>query len=187
MKNLFLTTVLTLFLSGNLLAQATPVTPETKKTTKEKSYSFTFDTDNSEENSSVSIKRNDDIYKFSAKFHESKTGSIKKLLVDKLGNSNLTVIGDTFRWIETENGEKLYDCKLTDSTLKIYVDKEYANSKVIDMMDELGVVLKDAISGTDSKKEAKESAERELRKAERELARAKRELERAKRKTRNTN
>ena len=41
-----------------------------------------FDTDDKEDNSSVSIKRNDDIYKFSARFHESKTGSIKKLLVE---------------------------------------------------------------------------------------------------------
>ena len=183
MKNLFLTTVVALFLSTSLFSQTKPTPPETPK--KGTSYSITFDTDDKEDNSSVSIKRNDDIYKFSARFHESKTGSIKKLLVDKLGKSNLNIIGDTYRWVKSEGGEKLYDCKLTDTTLKIYVDKEYANSKIVDMMDEFGIVLKDAISGTDSKKEAKETAERDLKRAEKELARAKRALERAKRKMRN--
>ncbi|QTE22778.1 hypothetical protein [Polaribacter cellanae] len=133
------------------------------------------------------IKRNDNIYKFTARFHKSKTGAIKKLLVDKLGNSNLTTSGDTFRWIKTENGDKLYDCKLTDDTLKIYVDKEYANSKIVEMMSDFGEVLKDAISGTDSKEEAKKIAESELKSAERELERAKRVLEKVKRRLERNN
>ena len=184
MKHLFLISVFVLFLTTSLKAQKTPEPPKPPKTTKSTSYSITFDTDEAEDNSSVSIKRNEDVYKFNAKFHESKTGTVKKMLVDKLGNANLKVDGDTFRWIKSENGEKLYDCKLTETTLKIYVDKEYANSKIVNMIDDFGTDLKDAISGTDSKKEAKENAERELKRAERELKRAKRELERVKRKSR---
>lgn len=187
MRTLFLTIALVLFLGNNFYAQTTPTPPETPKVSKSTSYSITFDTDDAEDNSSVSIKRNDDIYKFSARFHESKTGSIKKLLVDKFGKSNLKIVGDTYRWVKNEKGEKLYDCKLTETTLKLYVDKEYANSKIITMMDEFGVVLKDAISGTDSKKEAKENAERDLKRAERDLARAKRALERAKKQIRKSN
>lgn len=188
MKHLFLPTVIALFLSSSLLAQKTPTPPETPKTTtssttKSTSYSITFDTDDKESNSSVSIKKNENVYKFNARFHESKTGSIKKLLIDKLGKSNLTIDGDTFRWVKTEDGDKLYDCKLTDNTLKIYVDKEYANSKIVDMMIEFGSVLKDAISGTDSEEEAKKDAETELKRAERALERAKREVERLKRKS----
>lgn len=185
MKHLFLISVVALFLTTNLLAQKKPTPPQTPKTTKGTSYSITFDTDEEEDNSSVSIKRNDNVYKFNAKFHESKTGSIKKLLIDKLGKSNLKVDGDTYRWIKTESGDKYYDCKLTDNSLKIYIDKEYASSKFIEMMDEFGTVLKDAISGTDSEEEAKKDAERALKDAERALARAKREVERLKRKARN--
>lgn len=180
MKTVFLSAVLViaLFISNNIFAQTA-----TSTTSKETSYSITFDTDDKEDNSSVSIKRNDDVYKLSARFHESKTGTIKKLLVDKLGKTDLTILGDTFRWVKNENGKKIYDCKLTDDTLKIYIDKEFANSKTVTMMDEFGNVLKDAISGTDSKKEAQEDAERALKRAERELAIAKRALERVKRKT----
>lgn len=183
MRTLILTTTAIAFFIVNSVCAQTP--PETPKKSKGTSYSITFDTDEEEDNSSVSIKRNDDIYKFNAKFHESKTGSIKKLLIDKLGKSNLKVDGDIFRWIKSENGDKLYDCKLTETTLKIYVDKEYANSKLVAMMDEFGTVLKDAISGTDSKKQAKEDAERELKRAERALERAKKELERVKRRANN--
>ena len=89
----------------------------------------------------------------------------------------MSVSGNTYRWIKNENGEKLYDCKLTENNLKIYVDKEYATSTMISMMDEFGDVLRDAISGTDSK----EAAERELKIAKKRLEEAKQDLERAKR------
>lgn len=185
MKHLFLPTVIALFLVTNIFAQKTPTPPETPKTTatKSTSYSITFDTDDAEDNSSVSIKRNNNVYKFNARFHENKTGNLKKLLIDKLGKSNLKVDGDTYRWIKTEDGDKLYDCKLTDTTLKIYVDKEYANSRIVDMISEFGSVLKDAISGKDSEEEVKKDAERELKRAERALEKAKREVEKLKRKS----
>jgi hypothetical protein len=183
MKNLFSITVVILFLSGITFGQATPKPPKPPKTTsssttKSNSYSISFDTDAKEGNSSVSIKRNDNIYKFSAKFHESKFKSLKKLVVDQLGNKNLTVSEDMYKWIKTENGETIYECKLTEDRLRIYVDKEYASSSIINMMNDFGDVLKDAISGTDSKKSAEEVTQRELKIAERALERAKREVER---------
>ena len=104
-KKLFSTTVVILFLSGITFGQATPKTPKTtsSSTTKSNSYSISFDTDAKEGNSSVSIKINDNICKFSAKFHESKFKSLKKLIVDQLGDKNLTVYGDRYSWIKTEN------------------------------------------------------------------------------------
>tara|TARA_R110002050_G_scaffold213131_1_gene349340 strand:+ start:2392 stop:2967 length:576 start_codon:yes stop_codon:yes gene_type:complete len=191
MKTLFLSTLITLFLVTSLFSQKTPKTPSTPlkvtTTTKGASYSITFDTDNKKENSSVSIKKNNNIYKFTARFHESKSGTIKKLLIDKLGNPNLSVADDTYRWIKTNNGNKLYDCKLTEDTLKIYVDKEFSTSNITEMMDEFGEVLKEVISGTDSKEEAKRIAKSELESAEKELARAKRELEKVKRRLERNN
>lgn len=61
----------------------------------------------------------------------------------------------------------------TNITLKIYVDKEYANFNLIKMMHDFVEVLKDAISGTNSQKEAKEDAERALERAKREVERIK--------------
>jgi hypothetical protein len=107
------------------------------------------------------------------------------MLINELGNTNLTVSSDTFSWVENENGKKLYECTLTETRLKIFVDKEYANSLVIEMMDKLGVALKDLISGTDTKKEEKEQAERAFKDAESALESAKQELERVKIKNEN--
>ncbi|WP_435415665.1 hypothetical protein [Polaribacter aestuariivivens] len=190
MKHLFLPIVFALFLTSNFFAQKTTSTSKTisnssSTSSKGTSYSITFDTDDAKDNSSVSIKRNDNVYKFNAKFHESKTGSIKKLLVDKFGKSNLKIDGDVYRWVKIEKGTKLYDAKLTSNSLKIYVYKEYANSKIVDMIDAFGTVLKDVISGTDSEEEAKKDNKRALKEAERALAKAKREVERLKRKARN--
>ncbi len=70
--------------------------------------------------------------------------------------------------------------------MKIYVYKEYARATVVEMIDEFGSVLKDAISGSYSKKEEKNRAEAELKRAQKNLERAKRDLERAKRKLKNS-
>jgi len=187
MKNFISTAVALLFLSGITFGQEPPKPPKTtsSSTTKSNSYSFSFDTDVKEGNSSVSIKNNDNIYKFSAKFHESKFESLRKLLLNQLGDKNLTVSEDLYKWLKIKNGEKIYECKLTEDRLKIYVDKEYASANIIAMMNDFGAVLKDAISGTDSKKTAEEEIERELEIAERALERAKREVKRIKAKVSN--
>ena len=185
MKNLISTTLAILFLSGITFGQAAPKPPKPPKTTsssatKSNSYSFSFDTNVKEGNSSVSIKNNDNIYKFSAKFHESKFESLKDLVINKLGDINLTVSEDMHKWLKIKNGEKIYECKLTEDRLKIYVDKEYASASTIELMNDFGAVLKDAISGSDSEEQEKEDAERALKIAERALERAKKEVERIK-------
>jgi len=191
MKHLFFTSVFALFIATNFFAQTPPIPPTTPKTTstvsitKGTSYSLTFDTDDANDNSSVSIKRNNNVYKFNSKFHESKTTAIKQLLIDKLGKENLKISGKVYQWIKNENGEKVFDCKLTEDSLKMYVDKEYTNKDFINMIDDFGIILKDTISGSDSREEETKRAESELKSAEIELARAKKALEKAKRKVNN--
>lgn len=182
-----ITLVICLTVIGSACSQSAPPPPETPeppttKSTKGISYSLTFDTDDASDNSSVYIKRNDNVYKFNAKFDERKTNAIKDLLLSKLNKRELTIDGDTYLWKRMNDGEEVFRCKLTDGRLKIFVDKEYVSQKFNDMIDAFGVVLKDAISGEDSEKENMERAKRDLEKAERDLERAKRDLEKAKRK-----
>lgn len=80
-ENIFLTSAVVLFLLVNLFSQIPPTPPKTNSTvtiTKGSSYTLTFDTDDVKDNSSVSIKRNNNVYKFNAKFHKSKTATIKQ-------------------------------------------------------------------------------------------------------------
>ena len=58
MRTIIFTAVIVLFLGNSFYAQTTPTPPKTPKVSKGTSYSITFDTDDVEDNSSVSIKRN---------------------------------------------------------------------------------------------------------------------------------
>ncbi len=187
MRKLIIILVISIAIIGNAYSQSTPETPEPPKTTKGISYSLNFDSDDDNYNSSIYIKRNDNVYKFNAKFDKSKTNTVKDLLLNKLDKRELTIDGDTYLWKKMSEGEEVFRCKLTNGRLKIFVDKEYLSKKFSYMIDEFGTVLKDAISGEDSKKESMKRAKRDLEKAERDLERAKRDLERAKRKLKRTN
>ncbi len=187
MKTIILAIAIFLFNLINTFGQApaTPIPPSTSHTSRSSSstYSFTYDTDERDTNSSISIKNNNDIYRFKASFNKKRTDAVKKMLLHHLGKKNLKITEKTYVWTKNKSGEEIFECKLTNGRLRMFVDKEYATGKFYADIQELGVNLKDKISGSNSKKLDTRRVERELERAKRELARAKRNLERVKRKT----
>lgn len=187
MKNLIITFVLGLFIVTNACSQSTPKPPKTPSTSTSTSYSIEFDYDDEKgSNSSVSIKKNENVYKLSARFGKHMTDDIKKTLMKELGKKELKVKGKTSTWTKYNQGEEVFECKLSQGRLRLYVDKEYASEKLIEEMGVLGTLLKDQISGTDSKKQAKEdvkTAQEDIRRAQQDLERAKKQLERLKKQT----
>ncbi len=185
--------VATFFSTFSLNAQTVPDPPKPPKTTSSSSTSYSISIDNDddqEHNSSVSISVSDDHYKFRASYHDSKNEGVKAILLDQLGKSKLTKNGNTYLWSDNQNGNKVFECKLTKGHLRMYVDIEAASKGFIEKINKLGNDLKYFISGTDPKKEkikASEKAKREMERAERELERAKRELERAEREAKRAN
>nr|WP_321232995.1 hypothetical protein [uncultured Psychroserpens sp.] len=168
-------------------AQSTPEPPETPKTTTTKGTSYSISIDNDDDvasNSSVSISISDDSYKFRASYHKSKNDGVKSILLKTLGKSNLNINGNTYLWSDNQNGDEVFECKLTKGHLRMYLDTEVASKGFLDKINTLGNDLKYYISGTDRKKEEAKKAERaqrDLERAQRDLERAKRDLERAKR------
>jgi len=186
MRNSIVTITVLLFSILIASAQTPPITPTPPNTTHtststSSSYSITFDTDDDSSNSSISIKDNDDVYRFRASFNKNKTSSIRKMLLDKFGKKNLRISDKTYYWSRNKNGEEVFECKLSNGRLRIFVDKEYASGKFYKMIGEFGDEIKDKISGSNSKKDKEIRAERELERAQRDLDRAKRDLARAKR------
>jgi len=179
--------VMALLSTFSLDAQTVPDPPKPPKTTSisnsTSSHSIKIDTDNDQHNnSSVSISISDDSYRFKASYDKSKNEGVKAILLDELGEKNLTVTGNTYLWSDRQNGDERFKCKLTKGNLRIYLDKEAASKGFTEKIKKLGVDLKYYISGTSAKKEnekAVDKAKLELERAERELARAKREAERA--------
>lgn len=182
-RTIFFTLLLVMGLS-KLNAQSAPeppATPEPPRTTTGTSYSISVDNDTDEKsNSSVSIKNTNDYYKFRASFHADKNSLLQETLVKELGREHLKINGNTYTWITEQDGDEIFECKLTKGHLRIYLDRNAASSKFFNAIKELGEDLKAQISGKASNySEAK--VKRELEKAERELARAQRELKRAER------
>lgn len=186
MRYSILITALNLFLITNCFSQSTPTPPETIVTyTNTVSNSSTVSSDNEKENSSVSIKNNNTIYKLTAKFHPNKVDKLKKILIDNLGMFNSNTTDGSFTWKKNKHGEKTYDCILTNTTLRLYVHKDLLNVSKVDELVHLGNQLKDLISNTNSSKEREKQAEKALKMAKRRLALAERELALAKRQINN--
>ena len=179
------TIVLALFIVGITYAQTTPKPPKTPSTGTSYSISFDYDDDKGS-NRSVSIKKSENVYKLNARFGKHRTDEIKKMLVKELGKKTMKTSGRTYSWVKYNQGEEVFECKLSQGRLRLFVDKEYAPEKMIEEVVVFGDILKDAISGSDSKEQAEEDirrAKEDIKRAQKDLERAKRQLERVKRKT----
>lgn len=174
----------------SLNAQSTPESPETPKTTKGTSYSISINNDDDKSsNSSVSISKTDDTYKFRANYHNSKNEGVKAIVLKSLGKTNLNIKGNTYLWTDSKNGDEVFECKLTKGHLRMSLDTNLVSHEFSEKIKSLGNELKYYISGTDKNKENAKNAERakkDLERAERDLERAKRDLERAERDAKRT-
>ncbi|RNC88243.1 MAG: hypothetical protein ED556_03400 [Winogradskyella sp.] len=186
-KGIYFTAIALLFVMLSSNAQSAPeppLPPETPKTTTSKSYSVSIENDDDEAtNSSVSISQSDDAYKFRASYHKSKNEGVKKLLLEKLGKKGLKVSGSTYTWSDNSGGDDVFECKLTNGRLRMYLDLDYASDTFSNKIKILGQDLKYFISGSSKEKEDAKKlarAQRELERAQRDLERAKRDLERSK-------
>ena len=177
-RTICLMLVAALFSTFSTNAQTVPDPPKPPKTTSTSSstsYSIEVDTDDDRHNSSVSISISDDSYKFRASYHKSKNEGVKAILLDQLGEGNLTINSSTYLWADSQSGDEVFECKLTKGHLRMYVDTEVASKGFVEKINKLGNKLKYFISGTDPKKEEARTAA----KAKRELERAEREAKRA--------
>ncbi|MBX2827571.1 MAG: hypothetical protein KTR22_05380 [Flavobacteriaceae bacterium] len=176
-----------IFSMTQLWAQ-TPPTPPTppEKTSTGVSYSISINGDDDGtkySNTSVSIKKTDDIYKLTASFNKNRTQEVREALLENLGKKGLTIKGSSYTWIKNKNGDEVFECKLTKGRLRIFLDRNAVSTSAYEEMVTMGVDLKDLIAGSDSEEEAKkdlERAEKDLERAKRDLERAEKELKKAK-------
>ena len=161
----------------NVVAQTTPTPPEPPQTQKSTTYSVSTFGDDDFSDTSVSIKKTDATYKLRASFDRNRTKGVRDLLMDRLGKNDVVVNGSTYTWSRKKSGERVFECKLSKGLLRMTIDKGFVSNVMYEELETIGLELKDYISGTDHKEQAKKDLER----AERDLERAKRDLDRAKR------
>ena len=193
MKNIFIISVFILlfFQFGN--AQETPLPPPPPSaisTTSSSSSSTTTISDRSDAqggSTSVSISHTDDDYKLRARFPKNREAKLKKLIQNTLGDKNLDVRKGYSKW---SNDEKVYEIKLTEKTLRIWLDLNVASPDLIQKFKTLGNDAKTIISGSSATVETermqreadrmRQEANRMQIEAKRLELRVKREQERAK-------
>jgi len=183
MKNviLFISVLVLVSLKAIAQAPAPPAPPETSNTGTSYSISINGDDHDKYSNTSVSIKKTETTYKFTARFNKSRTNEVQDALLKSLGASNLEKKGSTYIWSTYKQGDEEFECKLTKGNLRMTVDKELASAQFYKKIEALGIELKDLISGTDSKATAQkklERAKKDLERAQRDLQRAEKELSR---------
>ncbi len=157
MSKTITTLVIAFLFTITTTGQSTPEPPKPPTT-----YSSTH-------SSSYSVSKTDDDLRIKARFHKSRFNTIKSMLIDNLGEEGLTKSESTFKW---SHGSDSFECKLSNTSLRLFLDYESSNSNFISHVEELATNLKYAVSGG--------NPEDDIKRAEDDVARAKVELDRAK-------
>jgi hypothetical protein len=159
-------------------AQVTPIPPKTNYSgNKHTSITTTI-------SNSTSVSNSDDSYKFTSKFQRSKRIKIQKLLTKRLKEYGLKVSGKNYIWSEERNGSLVFECKLTNKSMKMFLYKNEVSRSVYKKIKEIGEELQKLItkhSNVSYRHSNVNEARENVRRAARELERAKEKLRRAER------
>lgn len=154
---------------------------KTKKGETNNEISFSFDGDLSfsgNENMYFSTSDSDDTYKVRAKFPERKTAKISAYLLEELGKKNMTSLGSKQQWRVEYNGDKGYEVKIDEGSLRIFIDKELVSSNLLNKFKTITKNIKNYTSGKSDEKREEEKLKREEERLEREAEQLMREAER---------
>lgn len=133
---------------------------------------------------STSVSNSDSSYKFTSKFQQSKRVEIQKMLRERLKNYGLKVSGQKYVWSEERRGSLVFECKLTNKTLKMFLSKNETSRLAYKQIKELGEDLQKLItkhSNVSYEYNNVNNARENVRRAARELERAKERLKIAER------
>lgn len=128
-----------------------------------------------------STSDSDDTYRVKAKYNTFKTDTVRTYLLKELGRKNLVTSGSKYTWKVEYGGDKAYEVKLDDGSLRIFFDKELTSSGIASKLKTITKNIKSYTSGKPDGKRQEEHAAREAARLEREADRIEREAERLRR------
>ena len=147
--------------------------------------------------SQSSVSKSKYAYKFDADFSTDKHEAVKRLVLDRLGDSYVKTDRDGYEWNRKTNGDSYFYCSLSKGKLNIHLNRNLASQSFYNEISDLGDDLRDLVAAHEYPKyqgydpqaygnaqmaKDPQLKEEELKRAYRELERAKRNLELAKRK-----
>ncbi|MGG6230246.1 hypothetical protein [Tenacibaculum sp. SDUM215027] len=180
-KIVFITACIVLiFISEKGFSQSTPVPPTTPGTStvsvsSHTSHSYTSNQKGERCSHTISVKNHNSIYRFKARFDDALTESIKKRLIKEFSEEKFLKSHDAYFWEIEKNNRNVFECKLHEGQVKMYVDKNMTSEEFQQKIEKLGEDLKHMISG----EIPKEVKERKLLAAQKRLEHAKKAHDRA--------
>ena len=168
--NLIFTFMFAFVLSST--AQVTPIPPNTSSTSKHTNVTTSI-------SNSTSVSNSDDSYKFTSRFQKSKRFQIQELLSKRLKGYGLKVSGKNYVWSEKRNGSLVFECKLTNRSMKMFLYKNEVSNSAYKKVKTLGEDLQKLITkhtNTSYGYRSVDNARENVRRAKRELERAKERL-----------
>lgn len=139
---------------------------------------------------STSVSNSNDTYKFLSKHESSKKEGVLEILEDALDDVAVKRSGNTYVWKKIKQGETVFYCKLTNSTLKMVLEKDEVSYSFSKKIKHLGDELKNYISSHRKHRfgntyKSVSNAQIRVDRAKEELTRAIRNLEKVKRNSEN--
>lgn len=164
MKNIFIIIAFTITYFQFSIAQVIPPPPPNPQ----------ISSSSQSESTSVSISHTDDDYTLKASFPKNREVRLKELIQSTLGDKNLDIRKGYSKW---SNDEKVYEIKLTETSLRIWLDLNIASPDLVEKFKRLGDDAKTIISGSTATVE-KDRMQREADRMRREADRMQREAQR---------
>ncbi len=127
----------------NACAQDFPTTPETPKTPKVDDMHTEV---TSTVSNSTSISNSGSIYKFTSKFQSSKKKGVLDILDNELSDLQTLKKGNQYSWRKVKNGKTVFECELSNTNLKMFVDKSDISYGFANRIKSLGNELRKYIS-----------------------------------------
>lgn len=152
MKKLVFITACVMFISEKGFSQSIPVPPVTPTTntvsvSSHTSNSYTSNQKGERDSHTIAVKNHNSIYRFKARFNDALTESIKKRLIKEFFEDNFLKSYDAYFWKIEKNDRNVFECKLLEGQVKMYVDKNMTSKEFQQKIEKLGEDLKYIISG----------------------------------------
>jgi len=128
-------------------------------------------------NTSFSVSSSNDEYRLKSRYPKNRYPAVKDFLIEELGTKRMQSSGKDMTWSLQADKGTVYEVELSETKLKIELDKTLASPDLSGKFDDMGAILRTLISGGNQRQEL-ERLERDAERARRDAQRMQREAER---------
>ena len=113
------------------------ISPPETETNSASRYSYRTIDDESGYEVNISVSNEEDFYRLRSTFPDEKIDEVVSVLIDEMGEELLIQDGGSYDWGLHIDKDLVYEVKLNDNRLTMFVDKEIASAKIVSKIETL--------------------------------------------------